>query len=281
MDQKRARTTIKGYKAKKALGQHFLTKERLLWRVVQLARVSENDIVVEIGAGPGNLTRKLAQRAKVVHAIEFDRDMAGILARKLHDENIMIIQENALFFDYRNLAAPGEKLKVVANLPYNISTQIIFKLMETPELFSSLLLMVQREVGLRLVAEPETKDYGILSIFIQMKAEARIVLELGPEAFRPRPRVHSTLVRLSPLDEPREKLANEEFFRKVVRAAFSKRRKTLRNSLAKSGLGYEPQDISDHLRACGIDPGRRAETLSLAEFARLANYLFPKKGERG
>jgi 16S rRNA (adenine1518-N6/adenine1519-N6)-dimethyltransferase len=280
MDQKRTRTT-KGYKAKKALGQHFLTREKVLWQIVQLAGLSDQDTVVEIGAGPGNLTRKLARRARLVHAIEFDRDLAGILAKKLQDENIMIIPENALFFDYRTLAAPGEKLKVVANLPYNISTQLIFKLMETPELFSFLLLMVQREVGLRLVAKPGTKDYGILAVFIQMRADTEIVLEVGPEAFRPRPKVHSTLVRLSLLDEPREKLADEDFFRKVVRAAFSKRRKTLRNSIARSGLGYEPQDISDHLWACGIDPARRAETLSLAEFARLANYLFQKEGGKG
>jgi 16S rRNA (adenine1518-N6/adenine1519-N6)-dimethyltransferase len=268
---------MRGYKPRKSLGQHFLINDKKLWQIVQLARLSEQDTVVEIGAGRGNLTKRLARRAGMVYAIEFDKNMEELLARNVPLENVRIMMENALFFDYQGLAEAGKKLKVVANLPYNISTQLIFKLLENADLFSMLLLMVQREVGLRLVAEPGTRDYGILSIFTQLRGKARIVMELGPQAFRPRPKVHSTLVRIDILDRPREELADHDFFRKVVRAAFSKRRKTLRNSLSKSELDYAPDEVSGYLHSCGIDPQRRAETLSLTEFANLANFLYKRK----
>lgn len=270
----------KRHNPKKSLGQHFLVSDKVLWQIVQLARVSDDEAIVEIGAGPGNLTRKLARRARLVHAIEFDRDMADRLAEKLKEDNVHVIQDNALFFDYKGLAPSGEKLKVVSNLPYNISTQIIFKLMETPEIFSAMYLMVQKEVGLRLAARPGTKDYGILAVFTQMRADTDALLEVGPRAFRPPPKVDSTLVRIRPLKESRYKLESEEYFKKVVRAAFSKRRKTLRNSLAGSGMGLEPAEAAGILEACGIEPSRRAETLTLEEFARLANYMYNSNPDR-
>ncbi len=262
------------YKPKKAMAQNFLVNEKLLDRISQLANLGPEDTVVEIGAGPGNLTRRLARFAGKVFAIEAEEELTLICKAELKDENVELIHMDALTVDYRSLAPAEGKLKVVANLPYNITTPILFKLLETPDILSEMLLLVQAEVATRIAAEPGSKEYGILSVFMQLYADTKVLTIIGPEVFKPKPKVNSALLRLKMLDQLRAQVDDLAFFKRVVKAAFGMRRKTLKNALLKNaGLGLEQQTLLEVLEDLDIDPVRRAETLSIKEFADLANSL--------
>jgi len=260
---------------KKSLGQNFLTDPHYLRRIVDAAQVGPEDRVVEIGPGLGHLTRELASRAKSLLIIELDerllprlREEFGVLA------NVEVVHADALEYNYNSL--PG-KWKVVANLPYYISTPIIQRLIASHESFTTLTVMLQKEVAERIAAGPGGKEYGFLSVLVQYSAIPRLEFIVPAGAFTPKPKVDSAIVTLSMFVRREHTAADEALFVRMIKAAFSQRRKTLRNSLSQ--LGY-PKEVMEAIHgSAGIDLGRRAETLSVAEFCRLANFLASRHSE--
>jgi len=266
-------------KARKSLGQNFLLNEKVLQQIVELANITPDDSVLEIGPGPGNLTKYLVQKAKKVLAIEIDRELAAILKAEIKNPNLTIIPADILGYNLNEIKKMGDLFKVISNLPYNISTQVVFKLLETRGLFRELYLLLQKEVAERIVARPRTKDYGILSVVCQLLSDPEIVLILGPEAFKPRPKVDSALVKFRVLPEPRFKLADYQGFKNLVHAGFAMRRKMLKNALARAGLGLSPEKVDDLLAKAVINPKSRAEELSVEQFASLANFYAGNKSK--
>lgn len=257
------------HRAKKRFGQNFLRDHSVIDRILAAADLHPTDQVLEIGPGMGALTDRMLPLVARLQAMELDRDLIAALEGR-QVANLVIHAGDALRFDWPELLGPGPH-KLVANLPYNISSQILFKLLDHRELFSRAVLMFQKEVGDRIAAAPGTGDYGILSVFCRLWFDVRRVVTVPPGAFHPPPKVTSVVLAFAPLAEARVAVADEPFFRRVVKAAFAQRRKTLRNTLAASGLGFP--GFEERLAAEGIDPGRRGETLDLAEFARLADLL--------
>lgn len=260
---------------KKSLGQNFLTDTTVLSSIVELVKIAPGDRILEVGPGRGALTRLLAERAARVVAVEIDRQLAAILAEEFSGkEHVTIVTANILRADLARLPCQygAGDWKVAANLPYNISTQILFLFIENRLLFSRLVLMLQKEVGDRVAASPGCKDYGAFSVFCRLYFDVRRELIVRPGAFYPVPKVNSAVLSFVPLPEPRVDVGNEAFFRKVVKAAFSQRRKTLLNCLRSSGIGMD-QALCQALDCCGIDPGRRGETLTLEEFAALTRAM--------
>jgi 16S rRNA (adenine1518-N6/adenine1519-N6)-dimethyltransferase len=258
-------------RAKKRYGQHFL---EAAWADKLVAAIDPGplDRFVEIGPGPGALTLRLAPRVAAIAAIELDADMVAALGSRL-PPNVTLVHADFLEFDLSTLAAQ-RPYRVVGNLPYNVSSPILFALIRAHRGGGGILdatLMVQREVAERICATPGTGDYGVLSIFVQLHADARVVLSLPPGAFRPVPRVHSSVVQLR-FRPPAIALTDEPAFEAMVRTMFMQRRKTLANALrpyAESRGGHAPAALA----AAGIDPRRRPETLQLQELARLAEYF--------
>ncbi len=264
---------------KKRFGQHFLRDQNIIRKIVEGAGVLKDDIVLEIGPGLGDMTSLLSQQAERVIAVELDRDLCSILSEKFAESNVEVVNTDALKFDIGGLfERVGRKIKVVANLPYNISTPVLFRLLEGKEYISSMTLMFQKEVADRLVAKPCTKDYGILSVYAQLYTVPSLLFKVSPYAFTPPPKVDSAVVRLETLEEPSVKTDDEELMLKVIKAAFGQRRKTLLNALS-SGLSLPKEDVEAALKRAGIDGSRRGETLTLSEFSTLSNSvaLIPKK----
>jgi len=256
-------------RAKKSLGQNFLKDPHYLDKIVNSARITSNDLVLEIGPGLGHLTRALAARAKKVLALELDEQLIPLLWKDFTEcRNVEIVQADALEYPY---AALPDKWKVVANLPYYISTPIIQKLLIYRDRFDTLTLMLQKEVADRIASPPGGKEYGYLSVLVQLYAEPRIEFMVPAGAFTPRPNVDSAVITLALRGTPAVSLRDEGSFLRVVKAAFSQRRKTLKNSLKQLDASKEKMDAV--LDRTGIDLGRRAETLSVEEFARLADFL--------
>ena len=250
---------------RKSLGQNFLYDQAILKQLIQCAEISQEDIVVEIGPGPGTLTKMLAQKSKKVIAIELD----AMLFKKLKTDfsetkNIELVQGDVLKFPFGSIG----NFKVVANIPYYITTPIIFKLLEARDCLKTMTLTIQKEVAERIVAKPGKKDYGVLSIMVQYYARPELKFIISRKSFRPAPRVDSAVVHFTILERPSVQVKDEKLFFKVVRTAFSKRRKTLSNSLKSLA-----ENIKDILIVCGIDPKRRPETLSLDDFTRLSDLL--------
>ncbi|MEZ4600560.1 MAG: 16S rRNA (adenine(1518)-N(6)/adenine(1519)-N(6))-dimethyltransferase RsmA [Syntrophotaleaceae bacterium] len=256
---------------KKRFGQNFLRDAQVIERILQAAELDRGDRVLEIGPGLGALTDHLLPRADVLHVMEIDRDLIdALLARGA--ANLIIHAGDALRLEWDKLLTEPP-YKLVANLPYNISSQVLFKILDHSALFSRLVLMFQQEVGERICAAPGGRDYGILSVLCQVRFDIRRVVKVAPGAFYPPPKVNSVVLRFDPLPQPRVQIGDEAFFRRVVKSAFSQRRKTLANSLKGGGFGDMAHILHDSLEGIGIDPGRRAETLSLEEFAALARLL--------
>jgi len=260
--------------ARKSLGQNFIIDPNIVGRIIDEADIGPEDTVVEIGPGQGAMTRGLAERAKHLIAIELDERLLHRLKTELSDlKNIDLILGNALTFPYERLIG---KVKVVANLPYYISSPMITRLIEVREKIDYLILMLQKEVAERITAPPGGKEYGYLSVMVQLWAGAEILFHVPREAFSPVPKVDSAVVRLRMRASPEVEAADYGFFGKIVGAAFSQRRKTLRNTLRASGL--IPPEAFDtamsRMAEAGIDPSRRAETLSIGEFGMLAEILF-------
>jgi 16S rRNA (adenine1518-N6/adenine1519-N6)-dimethyltransferase len=259
---------------KKSLGQHFLTDRNIANKIINAAGITEGDVVIEIGPGNGILTALLAEKAKKVIAIEIDERLIEDLKISLaRFNNVEIIQKDALKFAYQDLPY---RFKVVANLPYYITTPIIFRLLEAKERIISMTLMMQREVAERMVAGPGGKDYGILSIAVQFYAEPKIDFIVPPTVFSPRPKISSAVVSFNILTKARVKIRNEEFFFKIVRAGFAQRRKTLRNTMRAANLGISADALEAAFKKCEIEPTRRGETLSISEFAKLADQLLER-----
>jgi 16S rRNA (adenine1518-N6/adenine1519-N6)-dimethyltransferase len=266
---------------KKALGQHFLIDKGIAQKIVRVASLDPEDCVVEIGPGMGVLTFLMLRHVKRVVAVEVDPEMVDHLKERGRGmDSLTILGLDVLHFDFQGLAhEAGKKLKVVANLPYNISTPVIFRLLESRQALARLTLMLQREVAQRIIAPPGNKAYSPLSVLTQLYTSPKIVMRVPPQAFYPSPRVESAVVGFSILERPRLAIKDAEFFQKVVRASFAQRRKTILNSLYNSSpdLGSR-EEIEKSLAAVGIDPRRRAETLHLTEFQRLAVALEDERG---
>lgn len=252
---------------KRYLGQNFLYDPSILKRIIQVAQLNREDLVVEIGPGPGRLTRMLAEKVEKVIAIELDENLYEKLKTELTEfKNVELIHGDALKYPYESLPA----FKVVANIPYYITTPLIFKLLEIPphplKNLKSMTLTIQKEVAERIIAKPGGKDYGVLSIMVQYYAKPSLEFIIPKEAFRPVPKVDSAVIHIEILEKPSVEVKNKDFFSRIVKTAFSQRRKMLSNSL-KSIRG----DVKEWLAEAGIDSNRRPETLSIEEFARLAN----------
>ena len=267
----------------KRLGQHFLVDSRPLYAMLQAAELLPEDGVLEIGPGLGVLTRELCSRAGKVVAVEKDRQLIPILEDLTKDfKNICILDADVLKLDMEELREEhyGGSFKVVANLPYYITSPIIMKIIENRHLIPLAVLMVQKEVAQRLVASPGSKDYGILTIAVNMYAEVKLVCNVGKSSFLPPPKVESAVVKILLRQKPRVEV-DEELFFKVVEAAFGERRKTLKNSLSRrlDIPGIDPEVIAKALEVTGIDPMRRGETLSIEEYAQLLEALKKYAGE--
>jgi len=266
----------RGVSPKKALGQHFLIDKGIAHKIIQLAALEPEDCVVEIGPGMGVLTFLMLPHVKRLAAVELDKDIADYLKEKGEGmASLSVICGDALHYDFQGLAQEaGRKLKVVANLPYNIATPVIFRLLECREAVAHLTLMLQHEVAQRIIATPGGKDYGPLSIFTQLYTSPKIMMRVRPQAFYPHPKVESAVVGFEILERPRVTINDHGFFQEVVRASFAQRRKTILNCLKNSPLVLgTKEEILEVLKAVGIDPRRRAETLDLVEFQHLAEAL--------
>lgn len=251
------------HRARKRFGQHFLRDRRVVERIIRAFDPQPADTVVEIGPGEGVLTQELIGRVGRLHAIELDRDLLARLRQRFPPEVLTLHGADALGFDFATLAPPGTRLRVIGNLPYNISTPLLFHLLGQIDVVQDMLFMLQKEVVDRLAAQPGSADYGRLSVMIQWRLRVEKLFEVGPGAFSPPPRVDSAVVHLVPHTTAPIDVPDPDRFHHIVQAAFAQRRKTLRNNLKGMVAAAEMQRI-------GIDPGRRAQTLTLEELARLA-----------
>ncbi|MGE4588960.1 MAG: 16S rRNA (adenine(1518)-N(6)/adenine(1519)-N(6))-dimethyltransferase RsmA [Acidaminococcaceae bacterium] len=256
-------------RADKRLGQNFLVDEQIVNKIIAAAELDAEDTVLEVGPGIGTLTQALAETGAQVVAVELDRRLLPVLAKTLAGyDNIEIINEDILQLDIRK-AVPKENFKVVANLPYYITTPIIFNLLEQKLPMERLVAMVQKEVAERMVAKPGGKDYGALSVAIQYYTEPEIAFVVPPASFIPPPSVESAVIVCKRRREPPVEIVDEKLFFRVVKAAFSVRRKMLSNAL--KNMGIDSEQTTAWLAFADIDGKRRGETLSLEEFAALTN----------
>ncbi len=250
---------------RRPLGQHFLHHRHILERIVEVSETGPEDLVVEIGPGRGRLTELLAQRASHVVAIELDPVLCEELKKRFFlDEKVEVVCADVLRYDFRALPP----FKVVANIPYYITTPIVFRILREDVPLQSATLTVQKEVAERMVAGPGTKRYGVLSLMVQFLADVEIAFRVPRGAFSPPPKVDSAVVLIKKLPGPRVNVKNTTLFKKLIRRAFQHRRKTLQNALR--GLIHDPEEAI--LRA-GIDPRARPETLTLEDFARLSDCI--------
>ena len=266
------------FKFSKSLGQNFLIDDSVLEDIVNSAEVNGEDFVIEIGPGVGTLTAQLLMKAKKVTSIELDNDLIPILTEELGEhENFNLIHNDALKVDFNEVIGDEKSVKLVANLPYYVTTPIIVKLLKDGYNFKSLTIMIQKEVAERINAEPNCKEYGSLSVLVQYYCDTKIVRRVAPSSFIPRPKVESIVIRLDRLSEPRVKAKDEKLMFELVRAGFNMRRKTLWNAAKAFNLSKE--DLEKAFENSGVDQKRRAETLSLQEFANLADCIYDMKNK--
>lgn len=266
----------------KRFGQNFLIDTHVLEKIIAASQISKEDFVLEIGPGIGTMTQYLAEYAREVAAVEIDNTLIPILKDTLKDwDNVTVINDDILKVDIRKLALErngGKPIKVVANLPYYITTPIIMGLFENQVPIDSITIMVQKEVADRMQVGPGTKDYGALSLAVQYYAKPEIVANVPPNCFMPRPKVGSAVIRLERYEKPPVEVSNEKLMFRIIRASFNQRRKTLVNGLKNSQeLSYSREEIEEVLNECGIPLNIRGEVLTLAEFASLANAFDKKK----
>jgi len=254
----------------KALGQNFLVDNNIIAKIIQSADINPEDCVLEIGPGRGALTEHLARKAGRLVLIEYDHALAaGLQALYADNPRVTVVDADILAVDLAALLGDGAGWKVVANLPYNISTAVLFRLQEVRDRLSRMILMLQKEVGDRLVAAPDCSDYGVTTVLLGLWFDMRREFIVPPGCFHPRPKVDSAVLRFVPLPGPRVPVGDEEIFRRVVKGAFGMRRKTLVNCLKAAELATG-EELRLILAECGIDGQRRGETLTLDEFAALS-----------
>ena len=271
LDQVKTYLRTNQTRPRKQLSQHFLINEEVLSIIIQAGMVSTTDVVIEIGAGLGFLTTELANSAGRVIGVELDSNLYGELDSLFANvSTVDIIHGDFLKLDFSSLIPKDTHPKVIANLPYAITTPILWKLLEHSDQLESCVLMMQREVAERIVASPGGKDYGALTIGISYHADSELIGTLAPDNFYPEPKVESALLRLSMLETPRVIVEDETFFFRLVRESFRGRRKMLKNSLKR----FAPSDrLNEVLLTLDISPQRRPETLDITEFAALSNVL--------
>lgn len=261
-----------GLRANKKLGQNFLINEEIINEIVEKADVQKNDVIIEIGPGLGSLTAKLLENAKKVIAIELDPNMSKILKERfsLYD-NFELIENDVLKVNLQAIISEYESVKVVANLPYYITTPIIMKLLEDKLKLKSITVMVQKEVGERFCAKPNSKEYGAITISINYYTKPEIIIDVPKDNFEPMPEVDSCVIKLDVRNVPPVELKNEKDFFNLIKAGFSQRRKTINNSLASMGISKEK--IKNVLEKLGIDSKLRAENLTMEQFADISNNM--------
>ncbi|WP_066634256.1 16S rRNA (adenine(1518)-N(6)/adenine(1519)-N(6))-dimethyltransferase RsmA [Desulfolucanica intricata] len=272
------------FHTRKKFGQNFLVDANIIQKIISAAELKQDDLVVEIGPGLGVLTEALANRVKQVYAVEIDRDLEPILEHNLKQyNNIKVLFEDALKTDFDNLIlsetneelGPGDKsYKLIANLPYYITTPLLMHILENKFNIELIVVMVQKEVAERMSALPGKKDYGALSVAVQYYTSPEIVCRVPRKVFMPVPEVDSAVIRLRKRKTPPVNLENELLFFRLVKAAFNKRRKTILNALEGSNLGLNKEEWDALIKKTGIDPRRRGETFSIQDFANLANSLW-------
>jgi 16S rRNA (adenine1518-N6/adenine1519-N6)-dimethyltransferase len=278
---------IKKFKIKlnKNLGQNFLTDENIVKKIVGSAIISDRDLIIEIGPGIGSMTRELCKNAGKVLAVEIDKYLIPALTYNLREfNNIEIVNKDIMdenIVEMINTAKLSgfnpENVKVIANLPYYITTPIIMKFLEEAPGIDMMVFMVQKEVAERMVAKPGGKDYGALSVAVQFYSEPSIIFNVSPDSFVPRPNVDSTVIKLNVYKEPIVDIKSKKMFFKTVKAAFGQRRKTLPNALCNSGyFKQNKEEMKDILENMGVGENQRGETLSIMQFAELSNSFFEK-----
>ena len=261
-----------GLRANKKLGQNFLINESIIYDIVKKANVTKEDVVIEIGPGLGSLTKELINNAKKVIAIELDPNMIDILKSRFGIfDNFEVIYGDVLKLDLEEMIKGYDSVKVVANLPYYITTPIIMKLLEDKLKIKSITVMVQKEVGERICATHKDKEYGAITVSVQYYSEPQIIIDVPKENFLPAPEVDSCVIRLDMREKPLVSLKDEKLFFRLVKGAFTQRRKTINNSLTCSGKSKE--EIIAALNKLGIDSKLRAENLSIQQYADIANTL--------
>jgi 16S rRNA (adenine1518-N6/adenine1519-N6)-dimethyltransferase len=266
------------FKFSKKLGQNFLIDGNIIESICDNSEISESDGVIEIGPGIGVLTYELCKRAKKVIAIELDKSLIPVLEENLEEfDNFKLIQGDVLNVDLKTLIKEefeGLNVKVVANLPYYITTPIIMKLLEDRLDIDKIVVMVQKEVADRLSSGPGTKDYGAITVAVNYYADTETIVKVPSSVFMPRPNVDSAVISLDIDKEPKVKVKDEKLFFRVVKAAFGQRRKTALNSIGSLELGLSKDEIREALEQTVTDPKRRGETFSIEEFADLADTLY-------
>lgn len=276
MEKLNTKEVVKKYNFKftKSLGQNFLIDDKVLDDIVEGANVSKEDFVIEIGPGVGTLTKELLAKAKKVCAVELDSELIPILQEELEGyDNFELIHKDALKVDFNEIIGEEESVKVVANLPYYVTTPIIARMLNEDYKFKSLTIMIQKEVAERIDAEPNCKEFGSISVLVQYYCDTKIIRTVPPSSFVPQPKVDSIVIRLDKLDKPRVQVKDKELFFKIVRQSFNMRRKTLRNAI-KSMKIIDGEEMEKVFENANIDPKRRGETLSLQEFANLADAVY-------
>lgn len=267
-----------GFSFQKKFGQNFLIDENVVRKIVREAGVTKDDFVLEVGPGIGTMTQILCEEAREVVAVEIDKKLIPILTRDTlsYYDNVTVINEDILKLDIAKLAKEkndGRPIKVVANLPYYITTPIIMGLFESGVALDSITIMVQKEVADRMQVGPGTKDYGALSLAVQYYAKPSIVLTVPASCFMPRPNVDSAVIKLERYSQPPVDVKDAHLMFNIIRASFNQRRKTMTNSVVNAGLGITKEKLLAALEACGLPATVRGEALTLEQFAQLANEL--------
>ncbi|MFR1710343.1 MAG: 16S rRNA (adenine(1518)-N(6)/adenine(1519)-N(6))-dimethyltransferase RsmA [Clostridium sp.] len=274
MDKLNTKELVEKYNFRftKSLGQNFLTDDTVLDDIVEGANITKEDYVIEIGPGVGTLTKELLNRAKKVTSIELDSKLIPILEEELSSyENFNLINKDALKVNYKELIGDEKSVKVVANLPYYVTTPIIANLLNDKLNIKSITIMIQKEVAERINGEPGTKEYGAFTLLAQYYCDTKIIRNVPPSCFIPAPKVDSIVIRLDKLEKPRVEVKDEKLFFNIIRQSFNMRRKTLWNSMKSLGLSKELQEKA--FDEAGINPTRRGETLTIEEFATLSNKV--------
>lgn len=268
--------------AKRSLGQNFLVDRHYQQRIVAALNPQPGETIIEIGPGRGALTQWLVESGATIVAIETDSDLLPFLEESFGSrDNFRLVSADALEFDFGSIASTENRARVIGNLPYNISTPLVSRLIDYRAVISELVIMLQSEVVDRMVARPGGKEYGYLSVMVQLYSRVERLFDVPPGAFRPAPKVISTVCRARLSTGPSIAVADERGFRETAQVIFAQRRKTLRNNLraGRTRLGIsEMADLENALVECEIDPGRRAETLSIAEIARLSDCISRSSG---